>query len=167
VSLRPARPEDRAFLFRLYAETRAAEMALVPWSEGQRLAFLTMQFEAQDRSYHGNFPSARFDVLELGGAPAGRLYVDRGQDEIRVIDITLLPEKRGQGVGSALFHDLFAEAAASGRLVTIHVDSRNPAGRLYERLGFVEVRDEGVYRFMQWSPPLRGEGPNGPERMSI
>lgn len=167
VRLRPIRPEDRPFLFRVYAETRAAEMALVPWGEAQRQAFLTMQFEAQHRSYQANFAGARFEIVEVGGVAAGRLYVDRGPDETRVVDIALLPEHRGRGVGSALLRDLLAEATASGRCVTIHVEASNPARRLYERLGFVEVGDEGVYRFMRWSPPHCGEGPNGSERMSI
>ena len=142
-------------------------MALVPWDEAQRQAFLSMQFEAQDRSYHGNFSQARFEIVELRGVAAGRLYVNRGRDEIRVVDIALLPEHRGRGVGSALLRGLLAEAAVNGQCVTIHVEIGNPARRLYERLGFVEVRDEGVYRFMQWSPPPRGEGPNGSERVNI
>src|SRR4029077_19392119 len=83
VSLRPIRPEDRAFLMRVYAATRAAEIALLPWTDMEKDAFVTMQFEAQHQCYQDQFAGARFDVIELRGEPAGRLYVDRRDGEIR------------------------------------------------------------------------------------
>ena len=112
-----------------------------------------MQFDAQDRHYRAHFPDARFDVVERGGAPIGRLIVERGEDEIRLLDIALLPEHRGAGAGSALLRALLAEAAATSRRVTIHVERANPARRLYERLGFrVEEDDDAIYLFMVWRP---------------
>ena len=98
LSLRPIQPGDEPFLYRLYASTRAEEMALVDWSDEQKRAFLRMQFDAQHRFYIERFSSARFDVIELDGSPIGRLYLDRRDNEIRVIDISLLPEHRGKGI---------------------------------------------------------------------
>ncbi len=46
ISLRPASPEDEHFLLKLYASTRQEEMALLNWPEGQKEAFLRMQFNA-------------------------------------------------------------------------------------------------------------------------
>lgn len=86
------------------------------------------------------------------GEPAGRLYVHRREREIRLMDIALLPEFRGDGIGGALLDDLFAEAAASGRTLTIHVESYNPARRLYERRGFRQIGEHGVYLLMEWRP---------------
>jgi ribosomal protein S18 acetylase RimI-like enzyme len=112
-----------------------------------------MQFDAQDRDYRARFPDARFDVVDRDGAPIGRLIVERGEDEIRILDIALLPEHRGAGGGSALLRDLLAEAAASSKRVAIHVERANPARRLYERLGFrVEADDDAIYLFMLWRP---------------
>lgn len=114
-----------------------------------------MQFEAQDRHYRAHFPDARFDVIERGGVPIGRLYVDRSAEAIHILDIALLTEHRDAGAGSALLRDLRAEASASGRCVTIHVERTNPARRLYERLGFRiegEGEDDPVYLFMVWRP---------------
>jgi ribosomal protein S18 acetylase RimI-like enzyme len=85
--------------------------------------------------------------------PAGRFYVHRREREIRLMDIALLPEHRGRGIGSALLHDLFAEAAAAGKRVTVHVEEYNPARRLYERLGFKKIGEHGVYHLMEWRPP--------------
>lgn len=150
--LRPSGADDRDFLFRLYASTRAAEMALVDWSEAQQQAFLEMQFHAQTTHYQQHFPGARFDVIELDGIPVGRLYVAEleDEDEIRIIDIALLPDYQGRGIGGAYLREIIERAAASGRGVGIHVERNNPAMKLYERLGFERIHDEGVYWFMRW-----------------
>jgi ribosomal protein S18 acetylase RimI-like enzyme len=151
--LRAAKAEDDAFLRRVYAGTRAEELARVPWSEAEKEAFLAMQFEAQDRHYRACFPGTRFDVIEQDGVPIGRLYVQRTADEIRILDIALLPAHRGAGAGGALLRELLREAAASARRVTIHVERTNPALRLYARLGFrVEADDDAIYLFMAWRP---------------
>ena len=153
MSLRPATAADDAFLRRVYAGTREDELAPLPWSEAEKQAFLSMQFDAQDRHYRAHFPGARFDVVERGGAPIGRLIVDRDEDEIRLLDIALLPEHRGGGAGTALLRELLAEAAAQSKRVAIHVERANPARRLYERLGFrVESDEDAIYLFMIWRP---------------
>jgi ribosomal protein S18 acetylase RimI-like enzyme len=88
-----------------------------------------------------------------GDDPVGRLYLDRGGREYRVIDIALLPEQRGQGLGGALLRDLMDDAAASGKGLPIHVEKSNRALRLYRRLGFVTVGDRGVHCIMRWTAP--------------
>ncbi len=153
VTLRPITEADRAFLYRVYAGTRADEMALLDWDLVQKEAFLRQQFEAQHRYYREQFRAARFDIIEQGGRDIGRLYVDRRDDELRIIDIALLPEARGAGAGGALMRDLLDEATAAGLPITIHVERMNRALRLYRRLGFVEIEDQGVYLLMRWSPP--------------
>lgn len=80
-----------------------------------------------------------------------RLYVDRTDKEILLIDIALLPEHRGAGIGGRLLNDLLSEAAAEHKPVRIHVEHKNPARRLYERLGFRKIEDKGVYYLMEWS----------------
>ncbi len=75
------------------------------------------------------------------------------------MDIALLPEHRGRGIGTRLVQDVLDEARASGRSVSLHVEETNPAKRLYERMGFVDVEDRGVYILMEWrtaaDEPLR------------
>jgi ribosomal protein S18 acetylase RimI-like enzyme len=142
-------------LYSIYASTRAEELAVVPWDDAQKDAFVRMQFEAQDAWYREHYADASFDVIVVDGEPAGRLYVHRGETEIRIVDIALLPARRGQGIGSSLLRDLLAEADAAGKSVTIHVERLNPALRLYERLGFSVAEDKGVYLFLE-RPPARG-----------
>lgn len=150
-TLRPITDDDREFLYRVYASTREDEMAAVDWSAEDRERFLRFQFEAQHSYYQQQFPAAAFDVILLDGEAAGRLYVDRRGDEIRLIDIALLPERRGAGLGGAILAEVLAEAEAAGKPVRIHVEKLNPAQRLYRRLGFRPVEDQGVYSLMEWT----------------
>jgi ribosomal protein S18 acetylase RimI-like enzyme len=152
LTLRPAGPGDGEFLYRVYASTRSEELEPVPWDEAQKEAFLRAQFGAQDRWYREHYRQATYAVIVVDGGPAGRLYVHRGDAEIRIVDIALLPEHRGNGVGTSLLGDLLAEADAAGKRVTIHVERLNPALRLYERLGFSVAEDKGVYLFLERPP---------------
>jgi GNAT superfamily N-acetyltransferase len=151
VTLRPVTTEDRGLLYSVYASTREGELASVDWTEEEKAAFLWQQFEAQDRHYREQYDGAAYDVIEVDSRPAGRLYVARWDDEIRIMDIALLPENCRRGIGTGLLHDLLDEGARTGKRVTVHVEQFNPARRLYERLGFRWLRDAGVYVLMQWS----------------
>ena len=153
ITLRPIREEDLEFLLRLYATTRADEMAMVTdWSDEQKEWFVRMQFQAQHAWYQEHYGDAQFDLVLMDGVPAGRLYVHRRPAEIRLVDISLTPELRGKGVGSALLRELIAEAEAAGKPLTIHVEKYNPAMRLYLRLGFKPIEDRGPYDLMEWRP---------------
>jgi ribosomal protein S18 acetylase RimI-like enzyme len=145
IELISAEPGDREFLYRVYASTRTEELAVLAWDEAQKDAFLRAQFDAQDRWYREHYTRATYEVITVDGERAGRLYLHRGESEIRIVDIALLPEYRGNGVGTSLLRDLLAEADAAGKRVTIHVERLNPALRLYERLGFSVAEDKGVY----------------------
>jgi ribosomal protein S18 acetylase RimI-like enzyme len=154
VTLRPIEPGDAAFLYRVYASTREKELALVEWDAAQKEAFLRMQFTAQHRHYQEHYQDAAFQVILEGGRPVGRLYVDRWPDEIRIVDIALLPERRNIGIGTRLLQALQAEAAEAAKRVSIHVEQFNPALRLYARLGFSRIAERGVYYLMEWTPSI-------------
>jgi ribosomal protein S18 acetylase RimI-like enzyme len=150
LELRPAGPEDVPFLLGVYASTREEELKLVPWPEEQKSAFVRMQFHAQKAYYEANYTGAVFQIILADGEPAGRLYTRRTDDEIRVMDIAILPAFRNLGIGSTLLRQIQQQAAVEGRKVGIHVEVFNPAQKLYERLGFKRVSDRGVYHFLQW-----------------
>jgi ribosomal protein S18 acetylase RimI-like enzyme len=153
ITFRPCRPDDVPFLRDLYATTREDELRLVPWTEAEKAAFVAMQFDAQKAHYENFYPDCQFLVIELDGAPIGRLYVNRDDETIGIIDIALVPDRRGQGLGRMLLEELLGEARATGRKVQIYVEHFNPARRLYDRLGFRHVDTNGVYHLMQWRPP--------------
>lgn len=153
VTLRPCTPLDAEFLFRVYASTRAEELAPAPWSEAEKEAFLRTQFAAQSAHYQQHYaPVATFEVVLVEGQPAGRLIVHRSADEVRIVDISLLPQFRGRGVGSGLLRALLEEADAQGQRVSIHVEWNNPALRLYTRLGFSPVGEHGISLLLHRPP---------------
>lgn len=152
ISFRAIQDADLPFLEKLYASTRQEEMAVTGWSEQQITEFLAMQFQAQHQHYQQHYPNARFDVILSDDQLIGRLYWDNWEDEFRLIDIALLPSYRNQGLGTRLLLDLLEEATASNKPVRIHVDYFNPALRWYQRLGFQELANKGVYSFMEWRP---------------
>lgn len=159
IGLRATTEEDGPLLRAVYAGTRAEELAQVPWSDEQKRAFCDTQFTAQDAHYRAHYPGAQFSIIEVNDVAAGRLYVDRWEREIRIMDIALLTEFRGRGTGTRLLRDLQEEARAAGKALSIHVEKFNPALRLYERLGFRATEDKEVYVLMEWrvlecgSPP--------------
>lgn len=153
VRLRPATDADKPFLQRVYAESRADEMAqLTHWSDAQKDDFLRFQFDAQHTHYTSHYPDARYQVIVRGGEDVGRLYVARLAGEIRLMDIALLAVHRGQGIGGALMGELLETARREGCFVSLHVEDHNPARRLYERLGFVKADEVGIYALMHWRP---------------
>lgn len=154
ISLRPARESDLPALRRLYADTRAAEMAVVPWPPGLKQAFLDQQFSLQHRHYVVHFAAADFLVVESAGEVVGRLYLLRAEPMHRVVDISLFEARRGKGLGRALLEAVQAEAAALGRGVALSVARDNPqARRLYVRLGFVPDGGSDTHEAMAWRSP--------------
>ena len=161
--LRPMTEHDYPFLRTLYASTREAELVPLGWSDAQQQQFLAMQFEAQHRHYQQHYPDASFDLIEYDGTAIGRLYLEEWADQWRVIDIALLPAYCGQGIGSRLLQEVMQRAATGGKAVSIHVERHNPALRLYQRLGFVQVEEHGIYDLMVWQQkhPHPNPAPSG------
>jgi ribosomal protein S18 acetylase RimI-like enzyme len=161
-------PPLRAQGFRLRAQTesdgeaaaiclaaaRWEELSVTGWSDDQKWSFLAQQSDSQQRHYGTYYADSEFALIECQGVLAGRLYLFRGQTDVRVIDITLLAQARGRGIGGELLRAVQREAEAHGRTVSINVERQNPARRLYQRLGFVEDETEsnGVYLRMNWRP---------------
>jgi ribosomal protein S18 acetylase RimI-like enzyme len=151
VAFRSINPDDHPFLQKLYASTREEEMALVDWSDRQKAEFLKMQFDAQHQYYQANYKQTSFQLILLNGEPIGRLYVARWEQEIRIVDLALLPEYRGQGIGSQILQALLTEAAQQHLPLRIHVEQYNRALRLYQRFGFQKIGEHGVYWLMEQS----------------
>lgn len=137
-----------AFLAGLYASTRLEELAQTGWPEVAKRDFLNQQFRAQHQHYMHHYAGAQWLIVESDAAAVGRLYFVHWPQEIRIIDIALMPAARNKGFGSALLQDLIDEAISAGKSVSIHVERMNPALSLYARLGFQQVEDKGVYLLM-------------------
>jgi GNAT superfamily N-acetyltransferase len=152
VSLRPEQPDDERFLYEVYASTREEEMALTNWDEPMRRAFLNHQFKAMRQGYRDMFPDGQFSIIELAGKPAGRMVINRTADEIRVVDLALLPAHRNQDIGTRLMQQVCATADKPVRLSVL---KQNRAQVWYERLGFTKSADQGLYDEMEWRPAVK------------
>jgi ribosomal protein S18 acetylase RimI-like enzyme len=154
ITLRPITDADMGFLLALYATTRADELARVNWTDEQKAVFVRHQFQAQHEHWQTHYTDTSWDLILRDGVPIGRLYVARWPQEIRIVDIALVPAQRGSGIGAQLINELFDEADRAGKKVSVHVEIYNPAQRLYERLGFVPTTEVGVYRLLERPPTV-------------
>lgn len=136
------------FLFRVYASVRADEMAMVPWTEEQKTAFVRSQFQSQHEYYTAHYPEGEFLKVEMDGQPVGRLYQMEMDDHFHIIELTVLPEFRGRGIGTTL---LTAILEKSEKPVRVYLESFNKFVALFERLGFRIVEGDGLYNL--WEAP--------------
>lgn len=142
--------DDLPFVAALYASTRAEEVAATGWPPEMQAAFLDQQHRAQHSYYRTAHPAGEWLVIERDGVPVGRLYLAEFEGMLLLVDISLVPAARGTGLGTAILTDLFA---GEKRPAVLHVERFNPARRLYERLGFGQVEDKGIYLRMIRPPP--------------
>ncbi|MFZ1454229.1 MAG: GNAT family N-acetyltransferase, partial [Ferruginibacter sp.] len=119
-----------------------------------RVAFITMQSTAQLTDYRATFPDAAFQVIVYKKQDAGRLYTHESDEEIRLIDITLLPEFRGKGIGAFLLGELVKKADSAQKKISLHVDPVNPALKLYRSAGFIHIKNEGRHYYMERMPEM-------------
>ncbi|HYP00246.1 MAG TPA: GNAT family N-acetyltransferase [Pyrinomonadaceae bacterium] len=153
VALRAVQQADEDFLLQVYAASRADELALVPWDEEQKRAFVRQQFEAQHAQYFERFPDAEYSIILYKERPVGRFWIGRTPEQIRLLDIAILPEFQNQGVGAALLKTLLAESEAAGKPLRHMVFKMNTAAfRFYERFGFSPIEDVGAYIHMERRP---------------
>ena len=151
VILRPACEDDYGFLREVYATTRLEELAQTGLDQDQQAAFIDMQFRAQHADYHHRFPDAAYSVIEAAGQPVGRLYVDRRADEVRILDITIMPTHRGRGIGARLLEELIDEVRETGKPLGIYLDNGCASIRLFERLGFKPIERGDPVTLFEWA----------------
>ncbi len=149
---RPIQDEDLEFLYEVFCTSRP-DVDHIEWADGQKEQFLRMQFQAQHSHYQNYYPDAQFDVLLLDGQPAGRRYVFRDKEVINLMDLTVLPEHRNQGVGTRIIQELLDEGARTDRPVRVWVEHYNPSLTLFQRLGFQHIGDEQINLHLEWQPP--------------
>jgi ribosomal protein S18 acetylase RimI-like enzyme len=150
IVLHPVTGADGEFLLSVYASTRAAEMAMVPWSAEQKDVFVREQFEAQSRHYADEHPGASHEVVFRDQVQVGRLYLARRAEGIHILDVTILPQFQKAGIGTVLLRRLLDEASAGGKSVTIYVESFNPSLGLFRKLGFAPVSENGFQLLLRW-----------------
>ena len=132
----------------------------MPWTSEQQQLFVRSQFAAQQAHYAEKYPAATHDIIMANGRPVGRLYIGRLDQEIRIVDITVLPAERNCGIGTYLIKQILDEAKRAGKLTRIYVEEFNPSLRLFERLGFSVSAQHGMHLLLEWSPSDSSEVKN-------
>lgn len=151
VDLRPVTESDDDFLLTVYASTREDELAQTAWTVDQKRDFLRWQLDLQRREYETRFPDAEYRIIVVDQQPAGRIWVGADKEQIRLLDIALLPEFQNRGVGTILLRRLMDRADNEGKALRHMVFVlNNNADRFYERLGFKKIDDFGAYKHMEW-----------------
>ena len=152
ITLRSIQQGDESLLFLIYASSRSEEMRITDWTDEQKRTFLEMQFTAQRQDYSQRFPDAEQSIILDNETPVGRLWVNRNEAEIRLLDIILLPEQQNTGTGTILLHQLQNEAGNTGKKLrhAVFKDNVN-AIRFYQRLGFLIVEEHDMYYVMEWT----------------
>ncbi len=150
--LRPIIETDLPFLKNVYRSTRESELNLTGWTEEEKAKFIDFQFNAQHTHYVNSYKGAAFNIIEWNKKKVGRLYIWETEQQIRIMDIALLSEFRGKGIGTSILNNLIEDSESSGKKLNIHVEHNNPALRLYEKLGFKKTDDTGIYFFMERMP---------------
>lgn len=151
LSLRPFSRDDQSFLFQLYASTRQEELSAFGWTAVQQEAFLRMQFNAQQQWYGMAYPGADHQIILVEEKPVGRILVFREAGAYRLVDIALLSEYRSRGMGTQLLRELIAKSQNERLPLRLQVLKTNRARQLYQRLGFQEIGDDGMYTQMEKS----------------
>ena len=144
VTRRAVQDSDEALLRALYATTRKFELNQVPFTPEQKQAFLAMQFDAQRKHYSANYPQGVHEVICADNNPVGRVWTAVLEDELRIMDITLLPEWRGRGVGAAVLRELIAQSEALSKPLRVWVEIWNPSQGIFQHLGFQAGNNDGV-----------------------
>lgn len=154
VTLRPVTDNDEEILLKIYASTREDEMQqAVGWTDEQKEMFLRWQLQMQRRDYEARFPDADYRLILFKGKPAGRLWVGRTPEQIRLLDIAILPEFQNRKIGGYLLRQLIEESEETGIPLRHMIYKLNTeARRFYERLGFKLVEDDRMYLLMERHP---------------
>lgn len=150
IKLRPETPEDENLLVAVYGSTREQELAMVPWTSEQKETFLRFQLTAQLQHYKTEYPKADYSIILFEDQPVGRIYVDRRQTEVRIMDITLLSAHRGKGISSPIIRRLKDEASAAGKNLSINLDKLSQSQPIFEHLGFQSAEDAGFHVLYVW-----------------
>lgn len=159
VTLRPVADGDEEFLREVFASSRAEELAALGWTDEQQAGFVDFQFRAQTSDYLRRFPGSEHSVVLVDGKPAGRMWVASQEGELRLLDLTMAPGSRGQGVGTLLLRRLQERAVREDVPLRHTVLVGNDAAlRLYRRLGFVTVGTTGMHVLMEWRRDLTPAG---------
>jgi ribosomal protein S18 acetylase RimI-like enzyme len=153
IVLRPEQEQDAAFLANLFRTTAGRDLCLMPIDDAMKERLLRMQFASQSATYRGQFPTARFDIIERDGEPIGRMVIDAGKEAGHIVDFALMPKRRARGLGTAMLAAVLERFARRGQRVRCEVLATNePSLRMCQRVGFRPIDHVPPFVHLEWQP---------------
>lgn len=114
---------------------------------------LEMQYRGREFSYSQAATDLADNILCLAdGTAVGRILVDRQPECYRVMDVAVLDAYRHRGIGTRALEQLQQAARTDSLPVRLRVTNGNPVGRLYQRLGFIQISSDEISYEMEWQP---------------
>jgi RimJ/RimL family protein N-acetyltransferase len=154
IVLRPEQAQDAAFLANLFRSAAGRDLALMPVDDAMKDQLLRLQFASQTATYRAQFPAARFDIIEQGGEPIGRIVIDPGTEAGCIVDIALAPDRRARGLGAAILAAVLERFARFGQRVRCQVlEGNEPSLRMCHRVGFRQTGHVPPFVHLEWRPP--------------
>ncbi|MCJ9429434.1 hypothetical protein [Kordiimonas marina] len=154
MTARPARATDRGFLSKMYRENRD-DIRMADAERDYIESVIEMQLRAQEGGYGTQFPDAVYMVIEKNGTRIGRVTLDIGKVELRLVDLDFIKKAQGKGFGSSIIVWMMQTAVKARRPLLVPARRDNiPLGRFLEKYGFLEdeTMSDEVYARMAWFP---------------
>jgi len=136
---RPASSDDYDFLRALHRNTMKDYVEKTwGWDE-----------EDEEKRFKESFDPDKLSVVVVEGSDAGMIVVEDKGTELFLSKIQILPEYQGRGLGTIIVNDLIKKARQRMIPVALQVLKVNPAKKLYERLGFMQIGETETHYLMR------------------
>jgi ribosomal protein S18 acetylase RimI-like enzyme len=155
LSRRPETTDDEPFLRRLMVEIISAQLAASAWPQPLREQIVQSQSKVLLEGIRTSAAGAPGTISLEEDQPVGWYVVASREDEILLVNLMILADHRGKGIGSAIIQDLLAESDHSRKPLRLTVRAGNDGAiRLYERFGFQRLGGDEVNHLMERRPNI-------------
>lgn len=145
--IRTATPDDHDLIYTLKSQSvRPYVEKIWGWDESY-----------QEKDFDSDFSQIeQFKVIEINGKFIGFVQCYLEHSCYHVVEIHLLPEYRGRGMGSGILKALQKTCMAQGRKIQIGCfKENNRAKDLYQRLGFIQTGETDTHHILEWDDGMR------------
>ncbi|HYM69333.1 MAG TPA: GNAT family N-acetyltransferase [bacterium] len=147
-TLRPVSDADLDALARWFGDP-----AFVVWWGGT-----PKRREEVAEKYLGVDPARQAFIVEADGMPIGYIQAWSDQPPDGGVDIVLVPEAQGRGLGVDAVRALSAHLRAAGwrQIIADPVARNRRAIRAFEKAGFIKIGEQGEHVLLAFEPPQTG-----------
>jgi ribosomal protein S18 acetylase RimI-like enzyme len=104
----------------------------------------------QDGFFEKEWSERLFHTIEEDGCMVGGYAEKESEGCLMLLELQVLPEFQGRGIGTAVIKHMQSRAVKGGRSMSLRVLRQNRAVNLYAKLGFREVGRDDIAIIMEW-----------------